>query len=312
MKRLMLVDVLMLFSLRSETKQIGRVIYPPTKNGFIHFILGFARSVSSMTSNSASSSSHFSWSLVVHGGAWSIPDQDVSETEKGVRQALIVGSSILRKGGSSLDAVEAAVRVLEDAPIFDAGIGSVLNEEGEIEMDAMIMDGKAPIRSGSVICVRNVRNPVSLARGVMEKTSHCMLSGLGAEKFAQELMNDGEGEGKNAYNLQFISLKELTTPQARQQWEAQKQYQDVVSKNFNTLSSSSSPAIEHPEMDYQNKSCDTVGAVALDVHGNLAAATSTGGISFKKVFHLHRNFLSIVLPPSLVIFLRWVVLVTLQ
>ena len=107
-----------------------------------------------------------SFSLIVHGGAWDIPDDEVEAHQDGCRRALDVGWDVLRQGGAALDAVEAAVRALEDAPIFDAGVGSVLNRDGDVELDAAIMDGET-LRSGAVAAVRRVRNPITLARRVL-------------------------------------------------------------------------------------------------------------------------------------------------
>src|SRR5262245_22267387 len=105
--------------------------------------------------------------LIVHGGAGDIPDDEVTEHQAGCRQALAVGWAVLQAGGAALDAVEAAVRALEDAPIFDAGIGSVLNRDGDVELDAAMMDG-ASLRSGAVAAVRRVKNPIKLAGRVLE------------------------------------------------------------------------------------------------------------------------------------------------
>src|SRR5919202_6551757 len=122
-------------------------------------------------------------SLIVHGGAWDIPDDEVAEHQEGCRRALEVGWRVLEAGGTALDAVGAAVRALEDAPIFDAGVGSVLNRDGEVELDAAIMDGRT-LRSGAIAAVRRLRNPITLARRVME--SHVvLLVGPGAERFAE-------------------------------------------------------------------------------------------------------------------------------
>src|SRR5215217_1550317 len=122
-------------------------------------------------------------SLIVHGGAWDIPDDEVAEHQAGCRAALELGWQVLHQGGSALDAVEVAVRVLEDAPIFDAGVGSVLNRDGEVELDAAMMDG-ATLRSGAVAAVRRVKNPITLARRVME-SQVVLLVGQGAERFAE-------------------------------------------------------------------------------------------------------------------------------
>src|SRR5215212_9636549 len=121
-------------------------------------------------------------SLIVHGGAWDIPDDEVAEHQAGCRAALEAGWLVLEGGGAALDAVEAAVRVLEDAPIFDAGVGSVLNRDGDVELDAAIMDGPS-LRSGAVAAVRRVRNPITLARRVLE-SQVILLVGQGAERFA--------------------------------------------------------------------------------------------------------------------------------
>src|SRR6187431_970732 len=121
-------------------------------------------------------------SLIVHGGAWDIPDDEVAEHQAGCRAALDAGWQVLQRGGAALDAVEAAVRVLEDAPIFDAGVGSVLNRDGDVELDAAIMDGLS-LRSGAVAAVRSMRNPITLARRVLE-SQVILLVGQGAERFA--------------------------------------------------------------------------------------------------------------------------------
>src|SRR5262245_44214790 len=121
-------------------------------------------------------------SLVVHGGAWDIPDDEVAAHQEGCRRALDIGWRVLQEGGTALDAVEAAIRALEDAPIFDAGIGSVLNRDGDVELDAAIMDGET-LRSGAVAAVRRVRNPITLARRVLE-SNVILLVGQGAERFA--------------------------------------------------------------------------------------------------------------------------------
>src|SRR5215212_4214213 len=122
-------------------------------------------------------------SLIVHGGAWDIPDDEVAEHQAGCRAALEAGWLVLEGGGAALDAVEAAVRVLEDAPIFDAGVGSVLNRDGDVELDAALMDGPT-LRSGAVAAVRRVRNPITLARRVLE-SQVILLVGQGAERFAE-------------------------------------------------------------------------------------------------------------------------------
>src|ERR1700732_4377210 len=124
-------------------------------------------------------------SLIVHGGAWDIPDGGVDEGKDGCDLALAAGWSILSQGGSALDAVEAAVVVLENDPVFDAGFGSHLNLDGRAECDAIVMDG-ATLRAGPVAALQHVRNPIRLARKVLENCPHMMLVAEGAERFGAE------------------------------------------------------------------------------------------------------------------------------
>jgi beta-aspartyl-peptidase (threonine type) len=178
--------------------------------------------------------------ILVHGGAGPFsPDDDAAAAEAGCLNAARAGHAVLRAGGRALDAVEAAVSVLEDDPNFNAGTGSVLNAEGFIEMDASIMDG-ATLAAGAVAGVRTVKNPVSLARAVMEHTPHVLLAGPGADAFARKR------------GFPAVSPESLVTPRARRRFEARRQ-----------------------------DAHGTVGAVAVDVHGHVAAATSTGGTNGK-------------------------------
>ena len=119
-------------------------------------------------------------SLIVHGGAWDIPDESVDACKDGCGRALAAGWSILKNGGSALDAVEAAIIVLEDDPVFDAGFGSHLTLDGYVECDAIIMEG-GTLRAGAVAALRHIRNPVRLARKLLENSQHMMLVGEGAE-----------------------------------------------------------------------------------------------------------------------------------
>lgn len=187
--------------------------------------------------------------ILVHGGAWAIPESLWARSRAGVAAAASAGhEALLRGGGSSgtaaLDAVEAAVRVLENDSAFDAGTGSVLNEDAQVEMDAVIMDGRT-LRAGSVAAVQNVRNPVSLARLVMEKTDHVLLVGAGANKFAAK------------QGIPEVPPSELVTAEAREQFEAIQQYQPGVDWLFRQ----------------QQQAHDTVGAVAMD-----AGKCAEGGI----------------------------------
>jgi len=183
------------------------------------------------------------YAIVIHGGAGGYsPEAKVNqEYKKVIEQALLIGYSILEQGGTAIDAVEKAVNVLEASPLFNAGVGSVLNEEGFVEMDASIMEGK-DLRAGAVAGVRNYKYPISLARLVMEKTSHLLFAGSGVEKLI------------DSFKLERISPDSLITPQRKKEY-----------------------------LEKYGKSKGTVGAVALDKYGNIAAGTSTGGMFGKMV-----------------------------
>ena len=187
--------------------------------------------------------------FIVHGGAWDIPDHEVDGHLNGCRIAARLGWSILKNGGSALDAVEAAIRSLEDDPAFDAGKGAWLNSAGEVELDAIIMDG-ATLNNGAVAAIQHVRNPITVARLVMERTTHSLLSGIGAEHFAQ------------AQGIPLCDESELLTGQELERWKAIK-----AQKDFKVEVAFGGSA--HPH--------GTVGAVACNVNGHLAAGTSTGG-----------------------------------
>jgi L-asparaginase / beta-aspartyl-peptidase len=192
-------------------------------------------------------------SIAIHGGAGPIPLQAVSDArQRQFRQtlqtALDAGCQILERGGSSLDAVTAAVRILEDDPLFNAGHGAALTRDGAAELDAAVMEGSTQ-RAGAVASVRHVKNPVDLARRVMEKSRHVLLVGAGAEEFALE-------EG-----FTLVSNSYFRTAERRHQLESE-QSGHAVSDLIPSLG--------------------TVGAVALDSQGNLAAATSTGGMTNKR------------------------------
>lgn len=201
--------------------------------------------------------------LVVHGGAGTIergritPERE-KEYRSGLELALKTGYEILQRGGSSLDAVEAAVRALEDDPHFNAGKGAVFTSAGVNELDAAIMDGKT-LKAGAVASVRRIKNPVSLARLVMEKSPHVMLDCAGAEAFAKE-------QGIKLVDPKYFFTQERWDALQKAQ-QAAKQGGQVGGKQF-ILS--------------DQEQHGTVGAVALDQQGNLAAATSTGGTTNKR------------------------------
>lgn len=172
------------------------------------------------------------FSIIVHGGAGEIDAASVPSRLAGCRAAAEAGYAILKRNGSALDAVQAAVVELETNPLFNAGTGSTLNRDGKVETDAAIMDG-ATLRVGAIAAVSGIRNPVKLARKVMEASNHILLAGEGAYQFAEQ------------QGIETCDPEALVVPTQRAHWEK-----------------------EH----------GTVGAVALDAQGHLAAATSTGGV----------------------------------
>ncbi len=145
-------------------------------------------------------------SLIVHGGAWSIPDNALEDCRDGCRRALAAGWAVLSRGGPAIDAIEAAIVVLEDDPVFDSGTGAHLNLDGQVELDAIVMDG-ATLDAGAVAAVHRVKNPILLARRVMESSGHMMLVGDGAEKFAAE------------QGMKLCDPGELIVPRERVAWE---------------------------------------------------------------------------------------------
>jgi beta-aspartyl-peptidase (threonine type) len=206
--------------------------------------------------------------LVIHGGAGNISRQNLTpEKEKayqeGLNAALTAGYAILEKGGTSLDAVEAAIRVMEDNALFNAGKGAVFTNDGRNELDAAIMDG-ATLKAGSVAGVSTIRNPISAARAVMEKSPHVMLVGRGAEQFAKE------------QKLEIVDPSYFyTEPRFKQLQKAREEEKPKLDHSSDTSGSTLPIFLE-------GKKFGTVGAVALDKFGNLAAATSTGGMTNKR------------------------------
>jgi beta-aspartyl-peptidase (threonine type) len=212
--------------------------------------------------------------LAVHGGAGVINRENMTgemETEHraGLEAALKAGFAVAKAGGNSLDIVEAAVRTLEDCPAFNAGCGSVFTHEGKIEMDAAIMDGKS-LKAGAIASVTNIRNPITAARAVMEKTAHVFLVGKGAEEFAA-------GAGLPIVDPSYFWTERQWSKLQRILKEDSEKAQ-ANSKNETSKCAESSDAATCSEM----KKYGTVGAVAVDAQGNLAAATSTGGTMNKQ------------------------------
>lgn len=187
--------------------------------------------------------------LVVHGGAWAIPDDMVEAHRAGVCKALEAGWALLQRGACALDAVEAAIRVMEDDETFDAGRGSFLTADGRVQLDALMMDG-ATLRAGGVGCVERVRNPIAVARKVLEESPHVYLVSEGAERFAVQ------------HGIELCENEELIVPREIDHLrEAKARQHQGAGHEF------AAPIVSH----------DTVGAVALDRAGDVAAGTSTGG-----------------------------------
>lgn len=208
--------------------------------------------------------------LVIHGGAGTIlrsqltPEKE-NKYREGLERALVAGQRILEKGGKALDAVEAVVNVLEDDPLFNAGKGAVFTADGRNELDAAIMDG-SNLSAGAVSGVTTIKNPVTAARAVMEKSPHVMLSGKGAEQFAKE------------QGLMIVDPSYFYTPE---RWRGL-----LRARERDSLEKLKGVALGQPYteewLQKQKDRYGTVGAVALDSYGNLAAATSTGGMTNKK------------------------------
>ncbi len=196
--------------------------------------------------------------LVIHGGAGTLLKSEMSAEKEAaylaaLKDALEAGNAVLTKGGTAIEAVEVAIVCMEDSPLFNAGKGSVFTADGTHEMDASIMNGKDRM-AGAVCGVSSVRNPVSLARLVMEKSEHVLLSGAGAEVFGKEM------------NVAFEPASYFDEEWRRKQWLSVRGTDEIaLDHNLN------------PDRKF-----GTVGAVALDKDGNLAAATSTGGMTNKK------------------------------
>lgn len=221
------------------------------------------------------------FTLVIHGGAGAItrenmtPEQEEAYTKK-LTEALKVGYKILNDGGSSLDAIEATIHIMEDSPLFNAGKGAVFTSEGTNELDASIMDGKT-LKAGAVAGVTTIKNPISAARKVMENSPHVMLTGAGADLFAKEqgleiVPNEYFRDEKRYQQFQKFKAKEKEKTQPKEVEKEMKIKTKVKEDGSGQLI---------PMWEKDNK-FGTVGAVALDKQGNLAAGTSTGGMMNKK------------------------------
>ncbi len=206
--------------------------------------------------------------FMIHGGAGVIKRGSLSaEKEKAYKdkleEALFAGYKALQAGKSSLDAVEIAIKILEDSPLFNAGKGAVFTADGKNELDAAIMDG-SNLKAGAVAGLHKVKNPISLARAVMEKSPHVMMIGDGAEKFAKSI------------GIELVKEKYFWT---QERWD---QLQEII-KREKVKSKKEKVKSENTEFEVEKaEKYGTVGAVALDKDGNLAAGTSTGGMTYKK------------------------------
>lgn len=203
------------------------------------------------------------YSIVIHGGAGTLSKDGFDgsyepEFRAKLQEALEAGEAVLKADGSSLDAVVAAIKVLEDCPLFNAGKGAVLNAAGNAELDSSIMEGSSK-RAGAVAGVHRIKNPITAARAVMEKTPHVLLVADGADAFAAEV------------GLDMVSPEYFVTEKNRKDWEKWKEKQ--------ALKKAADAAGEGERLGRKH---GTVGAVARDRRGNLAAGTSTGGMQFKR------------------------------
>ncbi|MBX9949526.1 MAG: isoaspartyl peptidase/L-asparaginase [Candidatus Obscuribacterales bacterium] len=215
--------------------------------------------------------------LLVHGGAGVINPGSMSEAlesryKNKLGDALVAGHKVLKAGGTSLDAVVAAIKVLEDSPLFNAGKGAVLTRDKRIELDAAIMDG-ASLQAGAVGAITNVKNPITAARAVMEHTEHVMLIGKGAEVFLRNIAKK--------IGLTLVEPDYFVTARRLEQLE------DALAREVERFDSTRSHKglklrKRRRAVGFDENKFGTVGAVALDEAGNLAAATSTGGITAKR------------------------------
>lgn len=213
--------------------------------------------------------------IAIHGGAGTITREAMSparerEYTQALEHVLQAGQRVLAQGGSAVDAVTEAVRLLEECPLFNAGKGSVLTHAGTYELDAAVMDG-ATLAAGAVACVKRLRNPVLAARAVMEKSEHVLFAGEGAEAFAQ------------TQGLELVEPGYYFTQARYEQWQRARAGGGMALLDHDAATQAALAARSRAEPIDPDSKFGTVGAVACDARGNLAAATSTGGVTNKQV-----------------------------
>ena len=205
--------------------------------------------------------------LLIHGGAWAMPDDEIEAHRRGIANALAAGYDLLLQGATAVEAVEAAVVVMEDDETFDAGRGSFLTRDGRVQLDALLMNGEN-LRTGGVACVERLRNPIRAARLVLEESPHVYFVAAGAERFARQ------------HGMALCDNMDLVIPREQKRLYAAQEAEQKGLKDttFSGGTASDTAGSAQPsDAELALKSHDTVGAVALDLHGNLAAGTSTGG-----------------------------------
>jgi beta-aspartyl-peptidase (threonine type) len=227
--------------------------------------------------------------FVIHGGAGvikkgSLSPEKEAEYRKKLEEAVVAGYKALQNGKSSLDAVEIAIRMLEDSPLFNAGKGAVFTADGKNELDASIMDGKT-LKAGAVAGLHHVKNPITLARAVMEKSPHVMMVGDGAEKFAREQNVELVPEKYFWTQERWDSLQKIIKEEKEKEKaakESKKVSETIQDSGFRIPNSELAKTKSEHLRELAYNKFGTVGAVALDKDGNLAAGTSTGGMTYKK------------------------------
>lgn len=230
-------------------------------------LLNLVTSISILFASNFTLAKEKPFAIVIHGGAGTISKKNFTREREGayrakLKEAVETGYAVLEKGGVSIDAISAAINILENSPMFNAGKGAVYTHNGAHELDASIMEGKTR-QAGSVSGVRRIKNPINLARLVMDKSIHVMLSGFGAEEFAESqgipLVNNSSFDTENRYKSLLRAKEKMK--------KAKKLNVDYQAA--------------HQALDVEFK-VGTVGAVALDKNGNIAAGTSTGGMTNKR------------------------------